>query len=212
MNNLVIRNEREADHHTVEAITREAFWNQYMPGCDEHYLVHCMRAHPDFIPELALVAELGREIVGSIFFTRSHLVDQAGARHETITFGPVSVSPDLHRQGIGSALIRRGMETAKELGHRAVLIYGYPDYYRRFGFRPGKDFGITNPDGQFPAAHLALELFEGALLHGPAKAYESDLFHVDEAAALAFDGQFPPKVKAVTPSQALFQKMASTFL
>ena len=52
---LKIRNETEADYGTVEEITRKAFYNQYIPGCVEHYLVHIMRKHEDFIPELAFV-------------------------------------------------------------------------------------------------------------------------------------------------------------
>ena len=65
-NNIIIRNEKKEDHRKVENLTREAFWNQSVPGCDEHYLVHTMRRHPDFIPELAFVLEEDGEIVGNI--------------------------------------------------------------------------------------------------------------------------------------------------
>ena len=58
MNNLTIRLETEKDYSAVEELTREAFWNIYKPGADEHYFVHTMRSHPDFIPELAFVLEL----------------------------------------------------------------------------------------------------------------------------------------------------------
>ena len=54
-NRPVIRLETPGDYRAVENLTREAFWNQSVPGCDEHYLVHTMRRHPDFIPELAFV-------------------------------------------------------------------------------------------------------------------------------------------------------------
>ena len=56
MMNILIRNEMEKDFRQVENLTSEAFWNLYIPGCNEHYLVHIMRDHPDFIPELAFVA------------------------------------------------------------------------------------------------------------------------------------------------------------
>lgn len=49
-----IRNEKETDYQTVEEITRKAFYNMYVPGCMEHYLVHIMRRHEDFVPELIL--------------------------------------------------------------------------------------------------------------------------------------------------------------
>lgn len=50
MKNLTIRLETEKDYRAVEELTREAFWNVYKPGADEHYYVHQMRQHPDFIP------------------------------------------------------------------------------------------------------------------------------------------------------------------
>ena len=58
MKNMTIRLETEKDYRAVEELTREAFWNVYKPGADEHYFVHTMRSHPDFIPELAFVLEL----------------------------------------------------------------------------------------------------------------------------------------------------------
>ena len=58
--NIVIRNEKKEDWETVEKITRQAFYNLYVPGCVEHYLVHIMREHEDFIPELDFVLELDR--------------------------------------------------------------------------------------------------------------------------------------------------------
>ena len=55
---LKIRREEPKDYETIERITREAFYNMYIPGCVEHYLVHIMRGHEDFIPELDFVLEL----------------------------------------------------------------------------------------------------------------------------------------------------------
>ena len=57
MNGIKIRPETEKDYRAVEELTRDAFWNVYKPGADEHYYVHMMRSHPDFIPELAFVLE-----------------------------------------------------------------------------------------------------------------------------------------------------------
>lgn len=58
---LNIRNETPADYQAVEALTRRAFYNLYVPGCHEHYLAHIMRSHPDFVPELDFVLELDGE-------------------------------------------------------------------------------------------------------------------------------------------------------
>lgn len=63
---ITIRREARQDPQTVEELTRQAFYNLYLPGCVEHYLVHTMREHPDFIPELDLVAEEDGQILGSI--------------------------------------------------------------------------------------------------------------------------------------------------
>ncbi len=212
MEKLLIRTEEERDHRIVEEITRDAFWNLYIPGCDEHYLVHVLRTSPDYLPALSFVAEWDGQIVGSIFFTKSYILDDQGTRHDMATFGPVSVTPELHNRGIGCALIRHAAGKAASLGYRAILIYGYPGYYQRFGFRHAKDFGISNPEGRFPAAHLALELYKGALDGITGKAYESDVYHVDQAAAQQYDAQFPSKVKMEMPSQETFQKMAASFL
>lgn len=50
---MVIQKELPSDHREVENLTREAFWNEYVPGRDEHYLVNQVRRHPYFLPELA---------------------------------------------------------------------------------------------------------------------------------------------------------------
>ena len=67
MNDVTIRLETEKDYRAVEELTREAFWNVYKPGADEHYYVHMMRSHPDFIPELAFVLEKAKKIVDEIY-------------------------------------------------------------------------------------------------------------------------------------------------
>ena len=61
-----IRNERPEDFQKVEEMTRKAFYNQYIPGCVEHYLVHIMRQHPDFLPQLDFVLELDGQVIGNI--------------------------------------------------------------------------------------------------------------------------------------------------
>ena len=87
---ISIRNERIDDYETVERITREAFYNLYIPGCIEHYLVHIMREHEDFIPELDLVLELDGRVIGNIMYTKAKLTDGDGDTKEILTFGPVS--------------------------------------------------------------------------------------------------------------------------
>lgn len=212
MNQLIIRNERKEDQRIVEEITREAFWNLYVPGCDEHYLVHLLRQSSDYLPELSFVAELDGRIVGSIFFSKSYIIDKNGIRHEMVTFGPISVLPELHNQGIGRALIEYAKEAAVRQGYKAFIIYGFPGYYKRFGFRSAKDFGICSPEGKYPVAHMVLELYAGAMAGISGTAYESDLYDVDQKAAEQYDALFPPKEKYVTDSQKVFEETAGTYL
>ena len=70
-----IRNEKESDYQAVEDMTRKAFYNLYVPGCIEHYLVHIMREHEDFIPELALVIERDGRVIANIIYTKAKLID-----------------------------------------------------------------------------------------------------------------------------------------
>ena len=212
MNKLIIRNEQEKDYHVVEEAIREAFWNLYIPGCDEHYLVHIMRNSPDYIPELTFLAEIDGRIVGSIFFTKSYVLDEMGMKHDTITFGPVSVLPELHNHGVGNTLIEHAKQAAISLGYKAILIYGYPNYYKTLGFHHAKEFRISDPDGKYPFAHMVLELYTGALSGISGKAFESSIYNIDEKMVLKYDTKFKPKEKMVTPSQKLFEETASKFL
>ena len=80
---IEIRNEEERDYKKVEEVTRAAFWNLYVPGCDEHYLTHIMRSHEDFIRDLDFVIEVDGEIVGNIMYTKAKLIDESGGREKT---------------------------------------------------------------------------------------------------------------------------------
>jgi len=115
---ITIRQEVENDHYKVEELTREAFWNLYKPGCDEHYLLHTLRSKPDFIQDLDYVAEIDEQIVGSIIYTRSYIVNENNDIMKTVTFGPICVHPKYQRSGIGTKLI----EYTKDL----VVKKGFP--------------------------------------------------------------------------------------
>ena len=140
---ITLRPEEERDYRLVEHITREAFWNVYKPGCDEHFILHNLRGAPSFIRELDYVAEADGEVAGNIVYSRGTVADAAGTAHEVIGFGPVSVLPALQGRGIGARLIRHTLGLAREAGHRGVIIFGNPAYYHRFGFENAARFGIT---------------------------------------------------------------------
>jgi len=203
---FLIRRETEADYAAAEHITREAFWNVNVPGCNEHYYLHCMRSHRDYLPALCFVAEMDGEIVGSIHWLRAWLADEAGQEKEIATFGPLSVLPAYQRQGIGKALIAHSLAAAKQQGIDAVVIFGNPDNYVSSGFVSCLKHRIALQGGFLPAAMLVCELREGALAEHSWEFRESDAGAclADAAAAAAFEAGFAPKQKAWRPSQEEF--------
>jgi putative acetyltransferase len=96
------------------------------------------------------VAEEEDEIVGHILLTRVELDPPSDSR--VISLAPMAVVPERQRQGIGSALVRGGLEVARELGEEVVVLVGHPEYYPRFGFELASRYGMSNP---FPATEEA---------------------------------------------------------
>lgn len=210
---IIIRPEEEKDHRIVEELTREAFWNLYIPGCNEHLLVHKLRQHDDFIAELDFVAVKDGTIAGNIMYSRSYILLPDGKKYDTVTFGPVSVLPEMQNQGIGSALIKHSLKEAASRGYKAVIIYGYPQYYEKFGFKSAKSFNITNTEGEYPAAHLILELEKDALKGISGKSFETNVFAgLGEEETEEFDKSFKPKEKKHTETQDTFEAMSKAFL
>ena len=114
--NIIIRLETKDDYRAVENLTRESFWNVYQPGCMEHYVLHCYRDDPAFVPDLDFVMELGGEMIGQIIYVRSEIDCDDGRKVPIMTFGPIGVAPAYKRQGYGKQLLDYSMEKAKEMG------------------------------------------------------------------------------------------------
>lgn len=95
---IKLRIEQSSDYHETENITREAFWNHYSPGCDEHYLLHIMRNHPKFVPELDIVAEHNNKIVGNVVCLKSFIMADDGNQYEVLSLGPISVLPEYQQK------------------------------------------------------------------------------------------------------------------
>ncbi len=203
---IELRPEGPADFRAVEELTRDAFWNHHGPGCGEHYLAHILRDSQDFVPELDYVAVHDGIVVGNIMYTRARIVLDRGGEREVLCFGPLAVAPAFQGQGVGGALIERTKELARELGYAAILIFGDPDYYSRFGFVPAERYGIGTAWGVFIISLQALELRTGALADCEGYFAESESFQMDPAEADAFDKCFPSREKrAGLPSQERFQ-------
>ena len=202
-----IRQERPEERRAVETLVRNAFWNQYAPGCMEHYLLHILRSHKDFVPPLNLVAELEGEPVGQCACVKGKLWGDDGAVCTVLTLGPIAVRPDFQNRGIGGRLLARTAEIAKGLGYPAIFLTGDPAYYSRYGYLPAEQFGIRNGENCYAAALQVLPLKESALT--PGRYEESGAYLVKEQAALDFDQQFPKKeTRTGTPSQLRFLELA----
>jgi putative acetyltransferase len=205
---ITIRPENEADHLPVEILTREAFWNLYRPGCDEHYTTHLIRGHEDFLPDLTFVAEVDGQIVGSILYTRSWVINQLGEKIQTATFGPLCVHPAWQRRGVGTALIAHTRDLAAQKGYPAILILGDPHNYVKHGFKTGKDVSICTLDGRYPLGLLVLELRPVFFASSPRWKFQtSDVYEFEAAEVDEFDARFPPKERKHQYSQDLFSML-----
>ncbi|MCL2571121.1 MAG: N-acetyltransferase [Defluviitaleaceae bacterium] len=195
---LILRHETPADYYAVEELTREAFWTLYWGSepkiCDEHLLVSRLRQCAAFVPELNYVAEADSKVVGHIIYSKSKVVDESGDEHETLTFGPLSTLPEYQGKGIGKALMLHTFHVAREMGFRAVIIFGHPDFYPRVGFRRASEFGITDNEGKSYDPLMALPLYDGALT-GIRGRYSIDPVYesLNQKDTLEFDKKFPPK-------------------
>ena len=207
-----IRNEKESDYQIVEEITRKAFYNMYAPGCMEHYLVHIMRQHADFIPELDFVAELNGNVIGNIMYTKAKLTDEAGQEKEILTFGPVSILPEYQRKGYGKMLIEHSFQRAAELGYDVVVIFGSPANYVSCGFQCCKKYNVCVDGGKYPAAMLVKELIPGALEGRKWYYSDSSVMNVNEADAAAYDDSLEKMEKKWMPSQETLYIMSHSFV
>jgi putative acetyltransferase len=143
---MIIRDEKPADFAAVRELVAAAFKRP-----DEAVLVDRLHANGECV--ISLVAVDGGEIVGHILFSRM------AAPFRALGLGPVSVKPIRQRAGIGSRLVRTGLDQAREGGWQGVFVLGEPKYYIRFGFDPVLASGFMS---RYSGPHLmALSLGVG---------------------------------------------------
>ncbi len=201
---MEIRLERPEDYPAVEALTREAFWNVYRPGCQEHYILHKLRSDSAFLPELDYCLEEDGEILAHIAYALGSLELPDGRRAQIPLFGPVSVLPAYQGRGYGGRLIRETLERARILGYPLVVITGSPAYYHRFGFVSASAHGIyyagVEQGEENPVFMVKiLNPDRAAALKGTYS--DPEVYFVSDAEVAAFDLHFPPKEKKVLPGQ-----------
>lgn len=164
---LALRGELPCDQAGIARVQRAAF-----PSPDESRLVDALRLSGNL--RLSLVAIENAEIVGHVAFSPVSLESSFG-NIAGLGLAPVAVLPDHQRRGIGSALIRSGMEKCRELNTLFVVVLGEPGYYQRFGFRAASTWGIAN-EYNVHDEFMAIELLPGAIPPGGSLARYSPEF------------------------------------
>jgi putative acetyltransferase len=151
---VIVRAEEARDHARVRAINIGAFET---PA--EASLVDRLRREAD--PFVSLVAEVGGVVVGHILFTPVTVDGSPEAR--LMGLAPMAVDASHRDRGVGSALVRAGLERCREMGVAGVVVLGHPDYYPRFGFRRANAYGLRCEYEAPGEAWMAVELGDGAL-------------------------------------------------
>ncbi len=198
--NITVRLENPQDYRETESMVREAFWDLYKPGCDEHLVVHKLRERPEFIKELDLVACDREKIVGVVICPRAKVVNERG-REFTLLCLVIGVLPSHQNKGVGSLLMNKAIDAARSLGFKGIVLFGSPEYYPRFGFRNAQEYGIQTSDGENFDPFMALELNPGSLSGIQGRFYEGEGFHYEIDELESFEKQFPYREKHVTDTQ-----------
>jgi len=150
-----IREEKDSDKEIIWKVNAEAFETEA-----EANLVNALR--DSGIHFISLVAEEDEEIVGHIIFTPVELMgDDSGLK--LMGLAPMAVLTKLRKKGIGSQLVKTGIEKCSTQGYDAVVVLGYPEYYPKFGFVPSVKYGIKSEYDVHDEAFMVLELKEGSL-------------------------------------------------
>jgi putative acetyltransferase len=153
---MLIRAEQVMDVPKIRAINRAAF-----DAVTEADVVDVLRSGAQ--GAISLVAEEDGEIVGHIMFSPVQLTGATGVR--AMALAPMAVTPRRQRAGIGSALVRAGLEECQRLGIEAVFVVGHPTYYPRFGFKSASSVGFACefdvPDEAFMVAELVAGVLDG---------------------------------------------------
>lgn len=202
--NIIIRHEKKEEYRQVENLTRESFWNVYRPGCMEHYVLHCYRDDPAFVPELDFVMELDGKLIGQVIYVRSEIDCDDGRKVPIMTFGPICIAPDFKRKGYGKKLLDYSMEQAKKMGAGALAITGNIDFYGKSGFVSAKTKGVRYADDPDADYFLIKELSAG-FLDGISGTYKDpDGYFACEKNPQGFEqyeATFPKKQKLKLPGQ-----------
>jgi putative acetyltransferase len=145
-----VRFEAPGDADEIRAVLEQAFGGPAEAGLVESL----RRALPS---PISLVAVEDCRVVGHIFFSPVTVVS-SNATFDAIALGPMAVVPDRQNAGVGSTLVRAGLDECWRRGERVAFVLGHPKFYARFGFRPARPLGVdcefSVPDEVFMVAEL----------------------------------------------------------
>jgi len=127
---MIIRKETTSDIEAITQVTIAAFKTLPISNHTEQFIIKALRAAGALT--ISLVAEIDGRVVGHVAFSPVIISDGATGWYG---LGPVSILPDYQKQGIGKALINKGLSLLKDMGGEGCALVGDPNYYKRFGFK-----------------------------------------------------------------------------
>lgn len=151
---MQIRREKEGDQESIYAVNVSAFETP-----TEADLVIALGKKAD--PVISLVAEDEGKIIGHILFSPMTL--EGSSKLKLMGLAPMAVIPSRQKKGVGSALVRAGLEECRKRGVDAVFVLGHTEYYPRFGFLPSSRMGIRSEYPVPEEVFMVLELTQDAL-------------------------------------------------
>jgi putative acetyltransferase len=153
---LEIRDEMPADETSIHVLNAAAFETEA-----EARLVDALREHGRL--QLSLVALEGTALVGHMAFSPVTITQPDGAVALGIGLGPMAVARERQRLGLGSRLVRTGLDRLRMAGHPYCVVLGHAGFYPRFGFKRASTYGIRWERDVPDEVFFALELAHGAL-------------------------------------------------
>jgi putative acetyltransferase len=142
-----IRDENQSDLKAITEVTKAAFETLSISGHTEQFIIKALRKAGALT--ISLVAEADGKVVGHMALSPVTISD--GSR-DWYGLGPISVVPELHKQGIGSLLMGEGLTRLRSMGAKGCVLVGDPGYYERFGFRSLPDLGVEGVPQQYVLA------------------------------------------------------------
>ena len=159
---ISVQAERAIDVPAISDIVRQAYERVPYSNHREQLMIERLRASSAFVPELSLVARVGKEIDGHVLLTKI-AIRSAQSVVGALSLAPLSVLPAFQLRGVGSALVNDAHRRARLLDFSSIVLIGIPNYYRRFGYVSLKSFQIAIPFAVPESNCMILPLSDGGI-------------------------------------------------